>query len=75
MSALTFSTVFMLVPLLHRYGQAEHGRVLDEAAAMVEQRGLRPLVDPTPWTLAQVGAAHEQIESGRAVGKIVLDIG
>jgi hypothetical protein len=35
---------------------------------------VRPLIDPSPFTLDTVGAAQQRAESGAAVGKVVLDI-
>lgn len=71
---LSLHAVFMLIPMLHDVGREQHGRILREAAALVEAGRLTPLLDPERFTLAQVGAAHAKLESGKAVGKLVIDI-
>ncbi|MFV3128131.1 zinc-dependent alcohol dehydrogenase family protein [Niveispirillum sp. KHB5.9] len=70
---LSLHVVFMLLPMLHDHGfdidRAHQGKVLREVAGK-----LRPLVDPTRFTLADVGAAHTRLEEGKAQGKLVIDI-
>lgn len=71
---LTLHVVFMLIPMLHGIGRARHGEILTEAAGLVAQGKLRPLLDPHRCTLAQAALAHRHLESGAAVGKITIDI-
>jgi NADPH2:quinone reductase len=70
---LSLHVVFMLIPMLHDLGRAHHGEILREAAALVEAGKLRPLIDPAHFTLAQVADAHRHLESGHALGKVVVD--
>ena len=35
---------------------------------------MRPLLDGEPFPLAEVAAAHARLESGRAVGKVVVQV-
>lgn len=72
---LTLHVVFMLIPLLHNVGRPRHGEILQQAAALVDEGSLRPLLDPGRFALADLPAAHRHAESGRAVGKVVVDIG
>lgn len=70
---LSLHVVFMLIPMLHDLGRAAHGEILRDAARLVPDR-LRPLIDPERFTLDDVAAAHAKLESGRAVGKILIDV-
>lgn len=36
--------------------------------------GRGPLLDPRRFTLAEAGEAHRHLESGQAVGKVVIDV-
>lgn len=71
----TLHVVFMLVPMLRDRDLDRHGAILTRAARLVEAGRLKPLLDPERFTLAEAGAAHAKLTSGKAVGKLVLDIG
>ena len=71
---LTLHVVFMLIPMLHDTGRAEHGRILREAAALAEAGRLRPHLDPERFALAATADAHRHLEGGHAVGKVVIDV-
>lgn len=66
--------IFMLLPMLTGHGLARHGGILREVGALVDAGGIRPLLDPTRFVLDEAAAAHAFLESGRAVGKVVIDI-
>lgn len=72
--ALSFHAVFMLLPLLTEVGRDRHGRILRSAARLVDEGKLRPLIDAHSFTLATAADAHRLLESGKAQGKIVIDI-
>lgn len=72
---LSLDAVFMLIPMLHDTGREAHGRILREVAALVDQGRLRPLIDPERFTLDRIAAAHAKLEAGRALGKLVINIG
>ena len=69
----TYSGVFTLMPLLTGLGQAHHGVILREAAALVEGGKLRPLLNKQRFSSADIDAAHSLVESG-ALGKVVVDL-
>jgi NADPH2:quinone reductase len=75
LKGLTLHVVFMPIPLLHDVGRERHGAILRAAADLVDAGRLRPLIDPRRFALADVAAAHAHLESGAAVGKVVIDIG
>ena len=64
--------VFMLIPLLHGIGRDRHGRILQEAAALVDNDQLKPLIDDKRFTFDQISDAHAFAESGKAVGKVLV---
>jgi len=72
---LSLHIVLMLLPMLHDRGRAHHGDILRSVSALVATRRLRPLLDPHRFTLEQVADAHRHLESGDAVGKVVIDVG
>ena len=72
--ALTLHAVFMLLPLIYGQGREHHGAVLRMAAAMVDAGQLTPLIDPAVFGLDDINQAHSFLESGRAVGKVVVDV-
>ena len=51
-----------------------HGRIMAAAARLVEEGHLKPLLDSRRFPLAQLADAHRHLESGRAVGKVVVEI-
>ena len=73
--ALALHVVFMVIPILHNQpeGRARHGEILREIATKVEAGQLRPLIDERRFPFEEVGAAHTHLESGQAIGKIVLE--
>ncbi|MFI0506942.1 zinc-binding dehydrogenase [Streptomyces albogriseolus] len=71
--AATYSGIFTLLPMLTGQGREHHGEILREATALVDEGKLRPLLDGTRYTLADVADAHRSVESGTADGKVVVD--
>lgn len=72
--ALSLHVVFMLLPMLRGPGREVHGRILREIAALADAGTLRPLLDPARFELAAAGEAHALLGSGKARGKVVVDI-
>ena len=72
LKSLSLHVVFMLLPLLKGHGRELYHHVLSEAAALVDQGKIRPLIDATRFTFSKVSDAHAYLESGRARGKVVL---
>lgn len=71
---LSLHVVFMLIPLIHGHGRARHGAILRDAAALAEAGKLKPLLDGRSFSLEQLPQAHAHLESGKAVGKVVVTI-
>jgi NADPH2:quinone reductase len=68
----SYSGVFTLLPLITGESWAHHGRILTQAAALVEAGKLRPLLSEQRFSIEEVGAAHALVESG-VVGKVVVE--
>lgn len=70
---LSLHAEFMLVPLLTGRGRERHGQILRQAARLVDAGLLRPLLDSQRFGFTRVADAHRRLESGEAVGKLVLE--
>ena len=70
---LSLHVVFMLIPMLHKTKREEHGEILRDVAKIAEAGGLKPVLDDTQFSLAQAGEAHARLESGQAMGKVVVE--
>jgi NADPH:quinone reductase len=68
----TYSGVFTLMPLLTGLGQAHHGMILREAAALADGGQLKPLLHQQRFSSAEIDSAHALVESG-ALGKVVVE--
>jgi NADPH2:quinone reductase len=71
---LSLHVVFMLIPMLHDHQRSKHATILKALKEITESGHLKPVVDPSEFTLEQVGAAHAKLESGKAMGKVVITI-
>jgi len=72
--AATYSGVFTLLPLLTGVGKERHGEILREAARLVEEGKLMPIVDPRRFTFASAADAHAAVEAGTPGGKRIIEI-
>ncbi|MCK2148795.1 zinc-dependent alcohol dehydrogenase family protein [Marinobacter alexandrii] len=71
---LSVHVVFMLIPMLHNHHREVHGDILTKLAQIVDQGGVKPLLDDQRFNLAEVGKAHDRLTSGQAIGKVVVEI-
>ncbi|MAQ44389.1 MAG: quinone oxidoreductase [Confluentimicrobium sp.] len=71
---LSLHVVFMLLPMLHDVGREVHGQILADLAALVDAGAVKPLLDAESFTLEEVGAAYARLQSGNAVGKVVVEV-
>ncbi|MEM6673297.1 MAG: zinc-dependent alcohol dehydrogenase family protein [Planctomycetota bacterium] len=70
---LSLHVVFMLIPMLHDHGREAHGEILRELAKIADSGGLTPVLDEMSYSLEEVGQAHARLESGKAMGKVVVE--
>jgi NADPH2:quinone reductase len=71
---LSIHVVFMLIPMLHNYRREAHAHILSDLSKIVEAGGVKPVVDNSAFTLSEVGKAHALLESGKALGKVVVTV-
>lgn len=71
---LTLHVIFMLLPLTSGTGREQHGRILADIAGHVHDGKLEPLVDARHFALEDAGRAHEILERGEALGKLVVEV-
>jgi NADPH:quinone reductase len=70
----TYSGVFTLLPLLSGNHRRHHGDILRQATALAEAGKLKPLLNPERFGLETALEAHRAVESGKALGKTVVEI-
>lgn len=70
---LSLHVVFMLIPMLHHYKRAQHSDILKAISTIVEAGNLQPCLDSENFGFQQVNEAHARLESGKAMGKVVID--
>ena len=70
---LSLHVVFMLIPMLHNYKREDHAEILRNISQIVEAGALKPLLDEERFLLEEVGKAHARLESGKAIGKVVIE--
>jgi len=72
--ALRLDLVFMPIRLIYNVNRSAHGAILGRIAELVETGAIKPLIDSRhPFTPNGVRDAHNRLESGKAVGKIVIE--
>jgi NADPH:quinone reductase len=70
----TYSGVFTLMPMLTGKGRPHHGEILREATKLAEAGKLTPLLNPETFTFDTALEAHLAVQSGTAVGKVVIEV-
>jgi len=70
---LSLHVVFMLIPMIHNHNRSDHGRILKELAQIIEAGKMRPHVDQHQFSLEDAGKAYAHLESGKAIGKVVVE--
>lgn len=68
---LTLHAIFMPTPLLTGIGRKRHGEILAELSQLVDSGYVAPLIDSV-FPFSKVGEAHTRLESGQAMGKVVV---
>lgn len=70
---LSIHVVFMLIPMLHNHGRKHHSEILTKLADIAGSDHLKPVLDETEFLLTEATQAHHRLESGKAMGKVVLN--
>jgi len=71
---LSLHIIFMLLPMLSGQGRAKHGEILTKLAEIVDAGAMKPLLDETTFDLDRVGDAYDRLTSGKAIGKVVVEV-
>ena len=71
---LSLHIVFMLLPMLHDVRREVHGQILADLAKLVDAGALKPLLDAPNFALPQTGDAYARLQSGQAIGKVVVEV-
>jgi len=72
--AASYSGVFTLLPLLTGEGREHHGEILRQITQLVDQGKIQPRIDGRRFDLKSVEDAHTWQQSGRADGKVIVDV-
>lgn len=70
---LSLHVVFMLIQMIHNFQREKHGDMLRAIAEIAEAGNLKPLLDEEQFSLNNVGDAYSKLESGKAIGKVVVE--
>ena len=70
---LSLHVVFMLIPMLYNFKREKHAEILSDVARIVEAGKLKPVLDENRYSLEEAGQAHARLESGQAIGKVVIE--
>jgi len=71
---LSIHVVFMLIPMLHDFRREQHAQILGKLTQIAESGGLVPVLDDERFSLDEVGKAHARLESGKGMGKVVVEL-
>ena len=71
---LSIHVVFMLIPMLYDQKREEHGLILGKLAEIVDAGALRPLLEAQHFGFNQATEAYDHLASGKATGKVVIEI-
>lgn len=74
LKSASLHAVFMLIPLIYNTQRERHGKILEKIAELADKKIIKPLLNPQQFSLENVGQAHALLESGKAVGKVVINI-
>jgi NADPH:quinone reductase len=69
---LTLHVIFRSAPLLYGVELEHQAEMLQAMAGMIDAGALRPLLAERRFPFAQIAEAHRYLESGQAVGKVLL---
>lgn len=70
----TYSGVFTLLPIQTGKKREHHGYIMSQASKLVDEGKLRIIQDRRSFSLVDINAAYEYVQSGKALGKVAIDI-
>lgn len=69
---LSLHFVFQPLPLITGHDRAHYGDILQKIAMLVDEDVIKPLIDKREFAFHEVAAAHDHLEKGNAIGKVVM---
>lgn len=66
--------IFQPLPLVTGQNREKYQSMLKDIASFVDKHGIKPLIDQTRFGLEDAARAHQLLESGDAIGKVVIDV-
>lgn len=72
LKGLSFHSVLMLIPMVSGKNRRVHGHILEQIAQLVDDGKIIPLLDETEFSMENIARAHDRLQSGEAVGKVVV---
>ncbi len=69
---LSLHMIMQPLPLITGISRSLYGEILTKISALVDAGFIKPLIDANKFTIAEAGSAHAHLESGNAIGKVVL---
>ncbi|GGK37888.1 NADPH:quinone reductase [Pseudomonas koreensis] len=70
----TLSGIFVLLPMLTGVGRKHHAQILGYATRLIEEGKVKPLLHAERFSLSQARQAHDAVQQGTAIGKVVIDV-
>ncbi|WP_282412454.1 zinc-dependent alcohol dehydrogenase family protein [Pseudomonas sp. PS01299] len=70
----TLSGIFVLLPMLTGVGRKHHAEILGYATRLIEEGKVKPLMHAERFSLSQAREAHDAVQQGKAIGKVVIDV-
>ncbi|MGF1680292.1 zinc-dependent alcohol dehydrogenase family protein [Photobacterium minamisatsumaniensis] len=74
LKGLSFHSVLMPIPMVYGINRQAHGEILTRIAELVDAGKIKPLVDASNFSIWEVTQGHQRLQSGSAVGKVVLTV-
>lgn len=74
MKSASLHAVLMLLPMIYDVQRERHGEILKQVAKLVDEGHLKPYIHDEQFELDSVAKAHALLESGQAMGKVIINI-
>lgn len=75
LKGLTLQLIMQPLPLITGLHRERYRHILTKITELAELGAIKPLISEKRFTIDQVGQAHDYLESGQAIGKVVLTVG
>ena len=72
LKGLTLNMVMQPLPLITGIKRDHYNTILTKITELVDTNIIKPLIDEKKFTITQVRDAHTHLESGKAIGKVVM---